>query len=154
MNVLHLSAGNLFGGVETLLVTLARQRGLCPEMTPHFALCFEGRLASELRDAGVSVRLLNEVRVRKPWTVWRARRMLAGLLQQQRFDVVVCHSVWPQALFGPVVRSAGLPLIFWLHDLPRGTHWLERWAKWTRPDVVICTSRFTAEGLPNLYRGV
>jgi glycosyltransferase involved in cell wall biosynthesis len=154
MNVLHISAGNLFGGVETLLVTLARLRGVCPEMTPHFALCFEGRLASELRGAGVSVHLLGEVRVRKPWTVSRARRMLAGLLQRQRFDVVVCHSVWPQALFGPVIRSVGLPLVFWLHDAARGTHWLERWAKRTRPDVAICNSRFTAERLPNLYRDV
>jgi glycosyltransferase involved in cell wall biosynthesis len=154
MNALHISAGNLFGGVETLLATLARQRGLCPEMTPHFALCFEGRLASELRAAGVSVHLLGEVRVRKPWTVWRVRRTLAGILQQQRFDVVVCHSVWPQALFGPVVQSAGLPLVFWLHDAARGKHWLERWAKRTRPDAVICNSRFTAEDLPNLYREV
>jgi glycosyltransferase involved in cell wall biosynthesis len=154
MKVLHISAGNLFGGVETLLATLARQRGLCPEMTPHFALCFEGRLASELRAADVSPHLLGEVRVRKPWTVWRARQMLAALFQRQRFDVVVCHSVWPQALFGPVVRAAGLPLMFWLHDAALGKHWLERWAKRTRPDAAICDSRFTAEGLPNLYREV
>src|SRR6266851_5116993 len=154
MNVLHISAGNLFGGVETLLATLARHRGLSPEMTPHFALCFEGRLASELRAAGVPVHLLGEARVRKPWTVWRGRRVLAGLLQRQRFDVAVCHSVWPQALFGPVIQSAGLPLVFWLHDVVHGTHWLERWAKRTRPNGVICNSRFTAEGLPNLYREV
>jgi glycosyltransferase involved in cell wall biosynthesis len=152
MNVLHISAGNLFGGVETLLATLARHRDLCPEMVPHFALCFEGRLASDLRAAGVLVHLLGEVRVRKPWTVLRARRVLARLLQRQRFDVAVCHSVWPQALFGPVIQSAGLPLVFWLHDAARGTHWLERWAKWTRPDGVLCNSRFTAQGLPNLYR--
>src|SRR5260370_19354612 len=97
MNVLQSSAGNLYGGVETLLTALARHRGLCPEMTPHFALCFEGRLASELRAVGVSLHLLGEVRVRKPWTVSRARRVFARLLQRQQFDVAVCHSVCPQA---------------------------------------------------------
>src|SRR5258706_9056546 len=154
MNVLHISAGNLFGGVESLLVTLARHRALCSRMKPHFALCFEGRLASEVRSTGAPVHVLAAVRVSRPWTVWRARRMLAELLQRQRFDAVVCHSAWPHAIFGPVVRSAGLPLIFWLHDATRGRHWLERWAKWTRPDGVICNSRFTADGLPNLYRDV
>ena len=98
--------------------------------------------------------MLGAVRVSRPWTVWNARRELAGLLQKQRFDVVVCHSVWPQAIFGPVVRSAGLPLLFWLHDATRGRHWLERWAKRIRPDGVICNSQFTVQGLPNLYRQV
>jgi glycosyltransferase involved in cell wall biosynthesis len=69
-------------------------------------------------------------------------------------DVVVCHSAWAQAVFGPVARSASLPLIFWLHNSAQGTHWLERWAKWTRPDGVICNSRFTAGYLTNLYQGI
>jgi glycosyltransferase involved in cell wall biosynthesis len=154
MNVLHLSAGNLFGGVESVQVTLARQRDQCPEITPHFALCFEGRLASEIRSTGASVHVLGAVRVSRPWTVWRARRALTGLLKSKPIDVVVCHSVWPHAIFAPVVQSAGLRSILWLHDPARGRHWLERWAKWTRPDAVICNSRFTAQGLPNLYRNV
>ena len=48
--VLHLAAGNLYGGVETFLVTLAKS----PRRLEHrFALFFEGRLARELREAGV-----------------------------------------------------------------------------------------------------
>jgi glycosyltransferase involved in cell wall biosynthesis len=47
-----------------------------------------------------------------------------------------------------------LPLVFWLHNAACGKHWLERWAKWTQPDGVICNSRFTSEALPNLYRKV
>ena len=38
MRVLHVSSGNLYGGVETLLVTLARERNLAPAMQPEFAL--------------------------------------------------------------------------------------------------------------------
>ena len=70
MRVLHVSSGNLFGGVEALLVALARERGLRPEMEPHFALCFVGRLSETLDEIGVPVHRLGGVRVSRPWTVW------------------------------------------------------------------------------------
>ncbi len=151
MKVLHLYSGNLFGGVETLLVTLAKQRSVCPQMQPHFALCFEGRLETELRAAGVDVHMLGKVRSSRPWTVWLARRQLDRLLTQERFDAVVCHACWPQAIFGSVVRTHHLPLIFWCHDTPKGDHWIERWAKQTPPDVAIANSRYTQAAVPNLY---
>ena len=151
MRVLHVYSGNLYGGVETLLVTLARCRDLRPTMEPHFALCFEGRLSKELLAAGVPVHLLANVRVSQPWTVWKARRRLTELLRHERFDVVICYSAWSHAIFGPVVRSARLPLVFWLHDATDGRHWLERWARMTPPDLALCNSRFTASTLPNMY---
>src|SRR5262245_48291439 len=132
MRVLHIYSGNLFGGIETLLITLARERNRCPIMTPQFALCFEGRLSAELRQVGVPLHSLGEVRVRKPWTIWRARRKLANILKNHTFDLAVCHAVWTQAVFGPLIRSSGVPSLFWMHDSARGTHWLERWAKRTR----------------------
>ncbi|MBV9770678.1 MAG: hypothetical protein JOZ32_13975, partial [Bryobacterales bacterium] len=48
MRVLHISSGNLYGGVETALVALARFRHYSPAMEPEFALSFEGRLSGEL----------------------------------------------------------------------------------------------------------
>ncbi len=47
MRVLHISAGNLYGGVETMLVTLARDRQVLPALDQEFALCFEARLSTE-----------------------------------------------------------------------------------------------------------
>jgi glycosyltransferase involved in cell wall biosynthesis len=79
---------------------------------------------------------------------------MARLLAREQYDRVVCHSVWSQAIFGPAVQSAGIPLAFWLHDAANGAHWLERWAKRTRPDAVICNSRFTLQTLPSLYREI
>jgi glycosyltransferase involved in cell wall biosynthesis len=151
MRVLHVHSGNLYGGVETMLSTLARRRDSCPGMEPHFALCFEGRLAEELRDSGARVHRLPGVRVSRPASVVRARRSLAALLREESFDVAVCHSTWTQAVFGKVVRAASLPLVFWSHDAPRGTHWLERWARRTPPDFVICNSHYTASALGSLY---
>lgn len=151
MRVLHVYSGNLFGGVETLLVTLARSQNWCPSMQPQFALCFEGRLAAEIQSTGLRVHQLGKVRSSQPWTVWLARRQLNRLLSQERFDAVICHSCWTQAIFAPVVRSHQLPLVFWCHDTPKGSHWLERWAKQTPPNLVIANSRYTLAAVPKLY---
>ena len=43
ISVLHVHSGNLYGGVETFLTTLAREAAVTPRMTSSFALCFEGR---------------------------------------------------------------------------------------------------------------
>jgi len=151
MRVLHVYSGNLYGGVESMLFTLARERACEPALEPHFALSFPGRLAEELTAAGTPPHLLGEVRARRPDSVLRARRRLAALLRERRFDAVVCHSAWPQALFGPVVRRAGLPLVFFLHDAAGGGHWTERWARRTPPDLALCNSRFTLGTLLRLY---
>lgn len=153
MRVLHVYSGNLYGGVERMLVTMASHRDLCAGVEPGFALSFEGRLSRELIATGATVHLLGNVRASRPLTLRRARRELAKLLKLARYDVVICHSVWAQAIFGPEVRALGLPLVFWLHDAASGRHWLERWARLTPPALAICNSRFTADTLPALYPG-
>lgn len=154
MKVLHLGAGNLYGGVETFLVTLARQRQLAPDMHPEFALCFRGRVWDELSAAGVPVHDLGAVRLSRPWTVLRARRALRKLLAARRPDVAVVHSGWVHLIFGPLLKAAGVRLAFFAHGpLDRPT-WLDRWAARTRPGVVIANSRFTAVGAPATFPGV
>ena len=152
--VLHICSGNLYGGVETIQVTLARYRGECPEIEPHFTVCFEGRLSQELRALEAPVHSLGAVRVRNPISLLTARGRLRELLSLCPFDAAICHSSWTQAIFGPVVKAAGVPLMFWLHGAPSGRHWLERWAKRTRPAKVICCSKFTQNLLSVLYPGV
>ncbi|MET0648722.1 MAG: glycosyltransferase, partial [Pyrinomonadaceae bacterium] len=99
MRVLHVHSGNLYGGVETMLSTVARRRDACPGMEPHFALCFEGRLSEELEASRARVHHLPDVRVSRPATVMRARKALAALLRDEKFDVVICHSSWSHAIF-------------------------------------------------------
>src|SRR5208282_2182567 len=145
MKVLHISPGKLYGGVETLLVTLARCRHLCPAMEPEFAICFEGRLADQLRNLDVPVHPMGEVRVSRPQTVLRARSRMKSLLRSRRFDVVICHMAWPQVIFGPTIAAAHLPMVFWLHSATAGAHWLERWARMSKPDLAIAPSRSAAD---------
>jgi glycosyltransferase involved in cell wall biosynthesis len=154
MRLLHVYSGNLYGGIETLLVTMARVRALCPAIEPEVALCFEGRLSAELAATGVPVHRLPEVRASRPQTIRRARRALAALLESGRFDRVVCHAAWSQGLFGGVVKRAKVPLVFSVHDVATGTHWTERLARRVRPDLVICNSRYTAGSLDTLYDNV
>ena len=111
MRVLHVYSGNLHGGVETFLLTLARHSYLAGPVEHSFALCFEGKLSSELRSAA-HVTILGALRARNPLSVIRARHALTESIRGERPDVVVCHSAWSQAIFGPVVRSANLPLVF------------------------------------------
>jgi glycosyltransferase involved in cell wall biosynthesis len=144
MRVLHIDAGNIFGGVETFLLTLARCRDLCPEMVPEFAVCFEGRLAEELSGTGVRVHRLGAVRARNPLQVLRARRRLERILASGEIDVVVCHMPWVHAIFGPVAHEAALPVVFWLHLATDGTHWVEKWASFTQPELIIAPSNFVA----------
>jgi glycosyltransferase involved in cell wall biosynthesis len=151
LKVLHISSGNLYGGVETLLATLARERGSCPETEPRFALCFEGRLSSKLSALATPATILGPARTRAPWTIAQARRKLCRAIEELRPDAGVCHMPWSLAMFGPVLTEMGVPLVFWMHDRAHGMHWIERWAGLRRPDFVICNSHFTAESAPRLF---
>jgi glycosyltransferase involved in cell wall biosynthesis len=147
VRVLHVHSGNLYGGVETFLLSLARFRDLAPSMEMSAALTSDARIAADLRKADVPVTILGETRVSRPSSVWRARRALASLLQSQRPDVVVCHQAWPLALFGPVTKRHSVPLVLWMH-MAASRHWLDRLAWRVHPGTVVCNSRFTASTLP------
>ncbi|MBA2226052.1 glycosyltransferase [Thermogemmata fonticola] len=151
LRVLHLNAGNLFGGIETYLLTLARQRHLCPAMELHFGLCFAGRLEQELRAVGVGVLDLGPVRLSRPWTVLRTRQRLRRFLAEGTIDVVVTHGSWPHVVFAPVVRRVGLPLVHCLHGWLDSRHWLNCFAARTPPDHLLANSRFTADSAAQLW---
>lgn len=147
--ILHAYSGNLFGGVETLLLTLACHRGM---LQHDFALCYEGRLAQLLRGAGARVEFLGNVRFSRPWTVLRARRRLAHLIASRRPDVVICHSAWGVSAFGPVARGKRIPLVLWVHGAYTGRHWLELLARLEAvPDFALCNSKYTLAAIPRVF---
>jgi glycosyltransferase involved in cell wall biosynthesis len=148
---LHVVSGNLYGGVETFVVTLARYRNTCLALDQQFAVCFDGRLKRELSAAGASVYELGAVRVRQPLSIWKARRRLLDLIDENRIDMVICHMAWAHSIFGPAARAAGKSLVFWLHMATEGRHWLERWAKMTQPDLVMAPSRFVADTAASMF---
>jgi glycosyltransferase involved in cell wall biosynthesis len=152
--VLHVCAGNLYGGVERIVAECAISRALCSEMIPSFAVCFEGRLAQEIDGAGAACTRLGDARASRPHTILRARRRLAGLLERDRPNAVICHSAWVFGLAAPVVRAARATLVLWVHDRLSGRTWPERWARLTGPDLIVANSHFTAASVPSVYRGL
>ena len=69
LRVLHVHSGNLYGGVETFLTTLARDAAAAPQMQSSFALCFDGRLSADLTANAHPPSMLGAVRLSRPWTV-------------------------------------------------------------------------------------
>ena len=151
MRILHVNAGNLYGGIESMLVTLARYRSEVPALEQRFALCFDGRLASELAEAGASAEALGPVRSSRPWMVLRARAALSGVVARQRIEAVACHGTWSHAVFGPAVRRSGARLVTWAHAPPSRLRLLDLAATRTPPDLVIANSAHTAAAARRMF---
>jgi glycosyltransferase involved in cell wall biosynthesis len=151
MRILYVHAGNMYGGTERVLETLACERSARPALEPRFALCFDGRLAARLRAAGVAVDRLGPARITRPHLAMQARSRLARIIQRDLPDVLVTQSAWSHAIFAPVARRFELPLVFWAHDLLSGRPYLERLAKRWTPDLVICNSQCTESAARALY---
>jgi glycosyltransferase involved in cell wall biosynthesis len=150
MRVLHVAAGNLYGGVERILEEIARH---APAASRHeFALSFEGRLSGALDAAAATRHDLGAVRFSRPLSVWRARRRLRRLVRANEYDAVVCHAPWAYALAAPAVAPS--LTVLWAHDASRGDHWTERRAARRHPDLVICNSHYTAQAIGSWLNGV
>jgi glycosyltransferase involved in cell wall biosynthesis len=116
-------------------------------MDMSVALTSDGRIAADLRRLGVPVVILGDARISRPFSVRRARRALASLIESDRPDVMVCHQAWPLALFGPVAHRHAIALVLWMH-MVASRHWLDRLAWRVRPGTIVCNSRFTALTVP------
>lgn len=157
LQVLHISAGNLYGGVETFLSTLAVSRKLCWEMEPEFAICFPGRLEDELREAGCIVHRLGLARMSRPLTILSAQKSLNRLLKSNKYDVVVCHHPWTQAVFGRVVANSFGAYVAHFHG-PSGGGWAEWIARRRQPKLLLAPSKHSlasySDWFPNAKRAV
>ena len=67
LKVLHVHSGNMIGGIESVLLTLAEFAGTRREFQQEFALAFDGPFADSLRATGATVHILPEVQLTKPF---------------------------------------------------------------------------------------
>lgn len=154
MRILHVSSAEVFGGIETILVSLARYRALCPELEHHFALCWEGRLSEELRALAAPVHMLGGARLDRPLSVRNARRALRAAIKQSACDVVICHGNRSMIFFAPTVRASRLPLVMWVHGVKVRLHWRNWLLCRVPPDLAICCSRYIQQALAPLFPSV
>jgi glycosyltransferase involved in cell wall biosynthesis len=140
--ILHLWSGNLYGGVERFLASLAQ----IGHADHHFALCFDGRLAGELRQRNGNLHLIPAARLSSPRSIATSRAAVGALIQRLQPTAVVTHSHWPAAIWGHVVRARAKRWVFYAHDLRSG-HGILGWLGFRlKPHLVIANSTFTARG--------
>jgi len=154
MRIMHLIPGNLYGGVETFLVALARYKQLAPRLRQEFILLYKGRLSDELAAEGQTIHFIPPARLSRPWTVWRSRRALGMLLRERPCRVVVSHHTWPLVVYGPALRGIRQPVVLYLHGPSGCRGWLDWWASRQRPDRVIAVSRHTLETFRDTFPDV
>lgn len=151
--VLHVCAGNQFGGVESMLVCLAREPSTRQRFQPTFACCFEGRFSQELRRTQAPVHLLPGVRLSRPWGILQARHALRQLLTRSKPAVVVTHSAWTRLVFGRSLARSGTPTVVWIHGASSPLSRLDRWAQRPAPALVLLNSRHTGDLTRSLFPG-
>jgi glycosyltransferase involved in cell wall biosynthesis len=150
MRVLHVAAGNLYGGVERILEEIARHG----HSRHEFALSFGGRLSDSLTASGATPHFMGPVRFSRPLSLWRARRRLSDVLDGAHYDLVLGHSPWAYAIAAPVAERKRVRRVLWAHDALDGRHWTERRVTRRPPDFVVCNSRHTARAIAGWLRGV
>jgi glycosyltransferase involved in cell wall biosynthesis len=122
-------------------------------MKPHFAVCFEGRIAEELRQAGCPPEILGPVRLSRPWTLWQARRRLRAWLAGNRADVVIVHSGWLGAMAGAVPQRCQVPTVFWAHGSGGYGTRGERLLRPAPPALVLANSQWTLDSVHHQFPG-
>ena len=148
--VLHIYAGNLSGGIESMLTTMARSPAFAGQT---YALFHQGRLFADLEAAGADVVFVGPFRASRPWQAIGLRRRLRAVLGERDIHTVITHMAIPHALAASVVGER--LLVYFAHERHRGTHWSERWGKLARtPDAIFTGSetvaRTTSTMFPNL----
>lgn len=148
--VMHVYAGNRYGGIESMLATMARSPAFAGQ---SYALFHRARLYEELRAAGADVVDVGPFRTRHPWQALALRRRLRAALEARSIQTVVTHMSIPHALASPVVGSR--LLVYFAHEWHTGRHWSERWSKCARrPDAVLTGSAFVAGSTHTLFPGI
>lgn len=136
-----------------MLVGIARHTVSTPALSHAFASCFDGRLSTELREAGIPVHRLPAVRLSRPWEILRARAALRHLLADTRPSVVITHSAWTRLAFGRSLVAQGAPTVAWIHGAASPVSRMDRWGQRPHPDLVLLNSRHTGDLTRELFPG-
>ncbi len=153
MKVLHISGDALVGGVESFLITLARNKAVDETSSHDFAFTAEGPAINAIRLAGAQVHYLGDASHRHPKALHRARRLLNELCREYKYDVAVFHN-YPYLVtgFADVLWRRKVKMVRYFHNETHPTSKLERLVRlvYTRfLDLSVFDSQFLLECMPN-----
>jgi glycosyltransferase involved in cell wall biosynthesis len=137
--VLHVGTGNLFGGVENIMLSIARL-SVSGAGRHAFAYCYEGRFAEELRLSGAKIIRYPDYRYRNPFSLIHARSRFSNLLDVDSYEAVVFYAPWTYGALSGVANARGLKTVFWAMSYS-GKSILNKFMKWKRPDILLACSQ-------------
>jgi glycosyltransferase involved in cell wall biosynthesis len=143
IKVIHFGAGNLFGGIEVMLVTLAKYQYQIPGLNQKFAFFFEGKAAFRIQSHGCPVKIFPETKLRKITAVLKVQKLIKEYLLDERPEIVIVHGQWVHFIVAKVAKSLGIRLAHWSHDPPSKRNLIDWYIKIKKPDFFICNSEFT-----------
>jgi glycosyltransferase involved in cell wall biosynthesis len=158
MRVLHISGDAQIGGIESFLITLARNKGIDPTSTHDFAFAAEGSAIETIRLTGAQVHCLGSASYKKPMATHLARRRLHEICRQHKYDVGVLHNYpFLVAAFADVLWRHKVKIVRYFHNEVVPHSKLERLVRhcYTRfLDLSVFDSHFLLERMPTTNNAV
>jgi glycosyltransferase involved in cell wall biosynthesis len=153
MKVLHISADVLVGGIESFLITLARNQALDNTSTHEFAFTAEGPAVNTIRFAGARVHYLGSVSYKNPKALYLARRRLSQLCKVSAYDIAVFHQ-YPLlvAAFADVLWRRRVKMVRYFHNEAIPHSKLERLVRRFHArllDLSVFDSQFLRRSMPD-----
>lgn len=155
LRVCHVASGDLWAGAEVQMATLLRALARRGDLQLSAILFNEGRLAEEIRAAGIPVAVIPEAEYNTLRIITRAR----NVIRSERIDILHAHgykenfvAAWVSRLsdVAHVVRTqhgAPEPYTGWKRAKQMLTEALDRFTTRYVTDRVICVSRGLARGM-------
>jgi glycosyltransferase involved in cell wall biosynthesis len=143
IKVIHFGAGNLFGGIEVMLVTMAKFQCQIPGLDQNFAFFFEGKAANRIRSHGCPVKIFPETKIKSITGVLKVQRLIREYLLGECPEIVIVHGQWVHFIVAKVAKSLGIRFVHWSHDPPSNGKLIDWYIKIRKPDFFICNSEFT-----------
>jgi glycosyltransferase involved in cell wall biosynthesis len=154
MKVLHISGDAQVGGIESFLITLARNKAVDQTSTHDFAFTTEGPAIEAIRLTGAQVHYLGgNASYQDTKALLLARRRLNDVCKEFKYDVVVCHN-YPYliAAFADVLWRRKVKMVRYLHNETHATSRLERLVRIVYSrflDLSVFDSNFLRKCMPD-----
>ena len=157
MKIIHFYTGNVYGGVEKLLLDLFEYQSVLEpeELDAIFVLCYEGYLSQKLQERGATVELIPTPCLKRPWTLIQTFFQLRKILNQYDAQIIVSHEIWNHVVAWPVEKLLSVKGVLWIHsssfrfNIPLYKN-LGLWP----PDLAICTSRHVKDSVSTLWPNI
>lgn len=154
MKVLHISGDAQVGGIESFLITLARNKTVDLTSTHDFAFTSEGPAIETIRCTGAQVHYLGgSASYKQPMALHLARQRLNEICRKYKYDVGVFHNYpYLVAAFADVLWRRKVKMVRYFHNETHPTSRLERLVRHVHTrflDLSVFDSNFLRKCMPN-----